>query len=392
VVNPGSSSLKLAVVAPDGKVLATETLDHVDGQVEERAITEVLERLPTVVAAAVRVVHGGANFTAPTLVDEKVIEALAGLSDLAPLHNPPAVAALRALVATRPDLPVVVCFDTAFHATLSPAASTYAVPIHWRTGWGIRRFGFHGLSHAYAARRAGQLLGRPLGDLALVTCHLGAGASLAAVDGGSSVDTTMGFTPMDGLVMATRSGSVDPGALLWVMRHHGFTAAGLEAILDRHSGLAGLSGEPSGDLRAVLAAAARPPAAGEKAAARGMGVGMDSGIDNGIGSGLDPERARLAVGVYLHRLRAGIAAMVAALGRLDAVVFTGGVGEASPAVRSGAITGLGFLGVAIDEARNEACRGDDDLSAPDARAATLVVVAREDLQIALEVRELLGQR
>jgi len=135
VVHPGSSSLKLAVVAPDGKVLPTETLDHVDGQVEERAITGVLERLPAVSAAGVRVVHGGTNFTAPTLVDEKVIEALAGLSDLAPLHNPPAVAALRALVATRPDLPLVVCFDTAFHATLSPAASTYAVPIHWRTGW-----------------------------------------------------------------------------------------------------------------------------------------------------------------------------------------------------------------------------------------------------------------
>jgi len=369
VVNPGSSSLKITVVGPDDRVLASETLGHTEGRVEESAIAEVLDRLNGVGAAGVRVVHGGERFSAPTLVDESVTDALEDLSDLAPLHNPPAVSALRALRAARTELAVVACFDTAFHAGLPQAAATYALPYRWRTDWGIRRFGFHGLSHAYASRRAAQLLERPLAELALVTCHLGAGASLAAVDGGRSIDTTMGFTPMDGLVMATRSGAVDPGALLWVMGRHAISAASLERTLDRESGLAGLSGQPDGDLRAILAAAS-----GEE----------------GPAEGLDPERAHLAVDVYLHRLRAGIASMVAALGRLDAVVFTGGVGEASPVVRSRTVNGLGFLGLGLDEEANAASRGDADISAPRAAARTLVVVAREDLQIALEVRRVLG--
>jgi len=369
IVNPGSSSLKLTVVDPDDRVLASETLGHVKGQVEEHAIAEVLDRLPATSAAGIRVVHGGAVFQRPVRVDEKVIDALGAMADLAPLHNPPAVSAMRALRTARPDIPVVACFDTAFHAGIPPAAATYAVPYHWLTDWGIRRFGFHGLSHAYAARRAAQLLDRPAAELALVTCHLGAGASLAAVQGGRSIDTTMGYTPMEGLVMATRSGTVDPGALLWVMRHHGISVAVLERTLDRESGIAGLSGEPHGDLRAVLAAASGEP---------------DQVMD------VDPDRARLAVDVYLHRLRGGIAAMVAALGRLDAVVFTGGVGEASSIVRSRAVAGLGFLGLAVDEAADVASDGDWDVSASGAAAKTLVVKAREDLQIALEVRRVLA--
>lgn len=370
VVNPGSSSLKLSVVGPDDRVLASETLGHVEGQVEERAITRVLDRFPEPFAAGVRVVHGGALFQRPVRVDGALIDALAGMADLAPLHNPPAVSAMRALRTARPDIPVVACFDTAFHAHLPPAAATYPVPYHWLTDWGIRRFGFHGLSHAYAARRAAQLLDMPAAQLALVTCHLGAGASLAAVQGGRSIDTTMGYTPMEGLMMATRSGTVDPGALLWVMRHHGISVAALERTLDRESGIAGLSGEPHGDLRAVLAAAQGEPAQGSL----------------GPPGLLDPDRARLAVDVYLHRLRGGIAAMVAALGRLDAVVFTGGVGEASSVVRSRAVAGLGFLGLAVDEDVNVASQGDGDVSASGAAAKTLVVLAREDLQIALEVR------
>jgi len=369
IVNPGSSSLKLTVVDPDDRVLASETLGHVEGQVEEHAIAEVLDRLPATSAAGIRVVHGGAVFQRPVRVDEKVIDALGAMADLAPLHNPPAVSAMRALRKARPDMPVVACFDTAFHAGIPPAAATYAVPYHWLTDWGIRRFGFHGLSHAYAARRAAQLLDRPAAELALVTCHLGAGASLAAVQGGRSIDTTMGYTPMEGLVMATRSGTVDPGVLLWVMRHHGISVAVLERTLDRESGIAGLSGEPHGDLRAVLAAAGGEP---------------DQVMD------IDPDRARLAVDVYLHRLRGGIAAMVAALGRLDAVVFTGGVGEASSTVRSRAVAGLGFLGLAVDEAADVASDGDGDVSAPGAAAKTLVVKAREDLQIVLEVRRVLA--
>jgi len=341
VVNPGSSSLKLVVVGADDQVLVSETLGHRDGQVDVDAIDHLLDRLPEVAAAGVRVVHGGDRFRSPTVVDAAVLEALSEVSDLAPLHNPPALSALRSLASARPDLPLVACFDTAFHAGLPTAAATYALPYRWRTEWGIRRYGFHGLSHAYATRRAARLLRRPVAELALVTCHLGAGASLAAVDGGRSVDTTMGYTPMDGLVMATRSGSVDPGALLWVMRRHGVSPAELETTLDRRSGLAGLSGEPAGDLRAVLVSAEGVAAgAGFRSASRPSGTGGEE-----PGAGLDPDRARLAVDVYLHRLRAGIAAMVAALGRLDAVVFTGGVGEASPVVRSRTIGGLGFLGL-----------------------------------------------
>ncbi len=394
VVNPGSSSLKLDVVGGDDEVLASQVLGHVDGKIEDRAIAELLGGLPEVAAAGVRVVHGGARFRSPTRVDGAVLDALAGVSDLAPLHNPPALSALRALASARPDLPLVACFDTAFHAGLPPAAATYALPYAWLADWGVRRFGFHGLSHASAARRAGQLLGRPLSELALVTCHLGAGASLAAVDGGRSVDTTMGFTPMDGLVMATRSGSVDPGALLWAMRRHRLSPSELEAILDRGSGLAGLSGEPTGDLRAILDAAGGSDVevgvGGDGGAADGRGGGGGGSGGPERGTGLDPARAGLAVDVYLHRLRAGIAAMVAALGRLDAVVFTGGVGEASPVVRSRTVGGLGFLGLALDEEANRAVRGDADLTAPGSVAATLVVVAREDLEIAREVRGVLG--
>ena len=249
--------------------------------------------------------------------------------------------------AARPGLPEVACFDTAFHAGLPAAASTYALPAAWRERWPLRRYGFHGLSHAWAARRAGP--GR------VVTCHLGAGASLAAVRDGRCVDTTMGFTPLEGLVMATRSGSVDPGLLLWLLEHTGMTERELAEALEHESGLKGLAG--TGDMREVLAAAAR----GESA-------------------------ATLALDVYLHRLRAGIAEMVAALGGLDALVFTGGVGERAPEVRAGAAEGLGFLGVAVDAERNAA--GAEEIGAGGARV--LVVEAREDLEIARGVRAALG--
>ena len=218
-------------------------------------------------------------------------------------------------------MPAVACFDTTFHATLPPAAATYAVPRGWRDEWGLRRYGFHGLSHAYASRRAAELLDLPLGDLRTVVCHLGAGASLCAVQGGRSVDTTMGFTPLDGLVMATRAGSIDPGAVLWLVEHGGLSPAEVAHALEHESGLLGLAG--SGDMRDVL----------ERA-----------------GAG-DPE-AILARDVYLHHLRAGIAAMAAALGGLDVLVFTGGVGERAPFVRAAAAEGLGFLGVAVEPDAN----------------------------------------
>jgi acetate kinase len=287
------------------------------------------------------------------------MERLASIGSLAPLHNPPALAALEAVRNATPGRPSIACFDTAFHATLPDRAAVYAVPWRWTEEWGIRRFGFHGLNHAYVARRVPEILGRNGSELRIVSCHLGAGASLCAIAGGRSVDTTMGFTPLEGLVMATRSGSVDPGALLWVLREKGIGADDVERVLDHESGLLGLSGVAPG-MREVIAAAER----GDR-------------------------RAALAVEVYLYRLRAGIAAMAAAMEGVDAVAFTAGVGEASAGVRLDACHGLAYLGMAIDETANDHVTDEDiDVSAHGASVRTVVVHAREDLTIAAEVRRL----
>ena len=323
----------------------------------EAALSAFLDEAPSPDAAGHRVVHGGEEFTEPVLVDGAVERRLDDLEDLAPLHNPPALMMIRALRRLRPRLPSVCCFDTAFHGTLPPAAATYALPAAWRERWPLRRFGFHGLSHAYASRRAGEILGRPTSELRIVTAHLGAGASLAAVAGGGSVDTTMGFTPLEGLVMATRAGSVDPGLLLWVQRHGDLDPVAVESALERESGLLGLS-RRSGDMRELIAAAAD-----------------------------GDQRCAAAIEVYLHRLRAGIAAMAAAMDGVDALVFTGGVGEGSALVRRSACAGLGFLGLAIDVEANETAEGQDaDISPASAGARVLVVRAREDLEIAAQVR------
>jgi acetate kinase len=269
------------------------------------------------------------------------------------------MAALAAVQAVLPDVPAVACFDTAFHAGMPAAATTYAIPPEWRKRWALRKYGFHGLSHAYASRRAAEMLGRPVDELRIVTCHLGAGASLAAIRGGRSVDTTMGFTPLDGLVMATRSGSIDPGLVLWLEEHVGMPPAELASTLEHRSGLLGLAG--TADMRAILAA----EAAGGEAATLGLGV-------------------------YLHRLRASIAAMVAAMGGLDVLVFTGGVGENAPAIRERVAADLAYLGVAVDVAANAAASGDADVGAAGAPVRTLVIRAREDLEIVREVRAVLG--
>jgi acetate kinase len=361
VVNAGSSSLKLRLLGPDDTVEAAHDVERWAGDADPSALEPFGDALRAAEAVGHRVVHGGAKFREATLLDEDVIGRIEALTPLAPLHQPRAVAAIRAVrAAARPDVPAVACFDTAFHASLPPAAATYALPEEWRRRWGLRRFGFHGLSHRYAAGRAAELVGLPPGDMRMVTCHLGAGASLCAVLGGRSVDTTMGFTPLEGLVMNTRSGSVDPGLVLWLLTEAGMDAAEVTRALEQSSGLAGLTGT-SGDLREVLAAA---------------GAGDD--------------RARLGLDVYVHRLRREIAAMVAAMGGLDVLVFTGGVGEHLPAVRSAAAEGLDFLGVAVDGERNATTTGDGEITAPTASARTVVVTAREDLEIAREVRALLG--
>jgi acetate kinase len=355
-VNAGSSSLKLRILdGADAVEIKRESGAVGDEAALRGELVAILDETGAD-AAGHRVVHGGAEFDGPTVVDPGVEADLERLADLAPLHNPPALAAMRALAELAPGLPTVACFDTAFHATIPAAAATYAVPAAWRDRWPLRRYGFHGLSHAYASRRAAELLGQPATELRLVTAHLGAGASLAAVADGRSVETTMGFTPLEGLVMATRSGTVDPGLLLWVQRHGEIDAAAMERELDRESGLLALSGR-SGDMREVLA-------------------GLDAG----------DERCQLAFDAYVHRLAAGIAAMAAAMGGLDALVFTGGVGENSPRVREAAASAVAFLGVALDPGANADPRGDALLSPAGATVATLVVAAREDVEIARQVR------
>jgi acetate kinase len=361
VVNAGSSSLKLRVLGPADEVTASLDIDAWDGRADRADLGQFLHAQTGLDAAGHRVVHGGSRFTRATVVDDAVVGGIADLADLAPLHQPRAVAGIEAVRAALPGLPNVACFDTAFHAGLPAAAASYALPAAWIERFGLRRYGFHGLSHQYASGRCAQLLGRP--GLRVVTCHLGAGSSLAAVHDGASVDTTMGFTPLEGLVMATRSGSVDPGLLMWLLRDGGLSLDEVSSGLEHAAGLAGLAALPggSGDMRDVRAAA-------------------DAGSAT----------ARLAIGVHAHRLRREIAAMAAAMNGLDALVFTGGIGEYQPQVRAEAAAGLGFLGVAIDEARNAAAIPDADISASSAAVRTLVIAAREDVEIARQVRTALG--
>jgi acetate kinase len=357
VVNVGSSSLKLRLLDDADALVASVDLPAEGGRVDDDALRGTLRGLDRPDAVGHRVVHGGVRFAGPVVVDDAVLRELEELAALAPLHQPPAVELLRAVGHLLPGVPSVACFDTAFHATLPPAAATYPVPAAWRHGMGVRRYGFHGLSHAWAARRAAAMVGRDMGELRTVTAHLGAGASLAAVARGVSVDTTMGFTPLDGLVMATRSGALDPGLVAWLSTHGGLGAPEVEEALYHRSGLQALAG--TDDMRAIT----------ERAAG--------------------DEGARLALDVYLHRLRGSIAAMAAAMSGLDVLVFTGGVGEHSSVVRQRAGDDLGFLGVAVDPAANRAATGDADITGSASPVQTLVVTAREDLEIARQVRSLL---
>ena len=358
VVNAGSSSLKLSVLEGERQTKAT-TLHVEDERLDTAEIRGFLGEAGVVDAVGHRIVHGGTEFTGPTLVDPDVRRKLEALTDLAPLHLPKSLAALDAVSALFPGVPSVACFDTAFHSAIPEAAATYALPAEWRRRWPLRRFGFHGLSHAYIARRAPEMLGHPPADLRIVSCHLGAGASVTAIAGGRSVDTTMGFTPLEGLVMASRSGSVDPGLVLWLEEHAGMPPAELADTLEHRSGLLGLAG--SADMGVVL----RREAAGDRAAA-------------------------LGVDVYVHRLRAAIASMASAMGGLDVLVFTGGVGENAAPIRERAVDKLGFLGVTVDRRLNRSADGDSDIGSPGASVRALVIRAREDLQIASEVRGLLS--
>jgi acetate kinase len=360
IVNAGSQSVKLRVIDDADKVAAAVDL----GPPDERLAGDLaafVSSVGTVDTVGHRVVHGGPHLTATVRIDDEVRSVLESVSELAPLHNRPALAAIDAVTRQLPDAPSFACFDTAFHAGLPGEASAYAIPSEWVTRWGIRRYGFHGLSCAWATRRAAALLDRTVGDLRLVVCHLGGGASVTAIGGGRSLDTTMGFTPLEGLVMATRSGDLDPGALLWAL-NHGLSPTDADDALEHHSGLLGLSGGYSSDVRKLLARRAQG----------------------------DPD-VELALGVYIHRLCAKIAAAMAATRGADALVFTAGVGENAPAIRSETCAALLWLGVQIDEVANHRVIGvDGDISAPEAGVRALVVHAREDLQIASECRRMLS--
>jgi acetate kinase len=358
VVNAGSSSLKLSLLGPADEALGDRELTVTGPEVDQALLAPALDALEEADAVGHRIVHGGERFSAAVRVDRSVEAELRQLVELAPLHQARSLAALDAVSRALPRLPAVACFDTAFHTTLPPEATTYALPSVWRERWPLRRFGFHGLSHAYVARRAGELVGGKRGDLRLVSAHLGAGASLCAISAGRSIDTTMGFTPLEGLVMATRSGSLDPGMLLWLADGR-LPVSVLADGLEHEAGLLGLAG--SADMREVLGSAER----GE-------------------------QRAVLALDVYAHRLRGGIAAMAAALGGIDVLAFTGGVGQNAPAVRELAVDRLEFLGLELDQGRNRAVTGDADVTADGASARVLVVEAREDLEIARQTRALLA--
>ena len=337
-VNAGSSSLKVAEV--------------VDGVVDA-SYDELPAAAPAVDAVGHRIVHGGTEFVGPIVIDDEVEGRLRELTDLAPLHQPKSLSALDAARRLLPDVPHVACFDTAFHATMPAAAYTYALPKQWREQWPIRRFGFHGLSHSWSAHRTRQLLPQAR---RVVICHLGAGGSVTAVLDGRSVDTTMGFTPLDGLVMATRCGSLDPGLVTWLEEHAELSASEVTDALEHRSGLLGLSG--SADMAEVLTRS-------------------------------DPE-ARLAIEVYLHRLASAIGAMTASLSGIDALVFTGGVGERSAEIRQRCCERLGHLGIELDPTLNSGARPDCSVAKVGSTGQILVIAAHEELEIARLVAACLG--
>lgn len=369
VLNPGSSSLKASVLEPPGREpLATAALDwgadatRAPGGVS--AARTVLETLgdagiasASIEAVGYRVVHGGTRFSGPTRIDDAVIAAIDELAPFAPLHNRIAAQTIRAGRDLLPGVTHVAAFDTAFHATLAPAGYRYPVPDAWFRDWGYRRFGFHGLSVAWSVGRAAELLGRPIGDLRLVVAHLGNGCSVTAVEGGRSVDTSMGMTPLEGLMMGTRAGSIDAGVILDLLRRDRLTVPALADVLDHGSGLLGVSGR-SADVRDLLVA----EAAGDQPAA-------------------------LALELFVRRAAAGIAASASCLPVLDAVVFTGGIGEHSGPIQNRIVDRLAVLGVR--EIAGNDIRADALLSESDDRPAVLRVAAREDVVIADAVRILL---
>ncbi|MCA1780958.1 MAG: acetate kinase [Intrasporangiaceae bacterium] len=370
VVNSGSSSLKYQLIDPrTGENRAKGTIERIGEPGSDvadhaaalhRALEQMGDRLDPAALLAVghRVVHGGSRFSAATVIDEDVCAAIADLAPLAPLHNPANLLGIEATAALFPDVPQVAVFDTAFHHSLPAEAYTYAVPREWRESYGVRRYGFHGTSLSYVARRAARLLGKDLAETDLVVLHLGNGCSACAVRGGESVETSMGLSPLEGLVMGTRSGDVDPSLGAYLHRIADLDAPGYDRALNKESGMLALAGVS--DLRLV-----------EERAATG------------------DEDATLALDVMVHRLVKYVGAYAAVLGRVDALVLTGGIGEHSDVVRGRLAKRLSLLGIELDEEANESGSGERAVTTAQSRTAMLVIPTNEELEIATQTAELI---
>ncbi|MEU3961001.1 acetate kinase [Streptomyces buecherae] len=373
VLNSGSSSVKYQLLdMTDGGRLAAGIVERVgEGEVPDH--TAALDRVsgelsaqglgldsPALAAVGHRVVHGGTRFTEPTLITDDVLAEIEKLVPLAPLHNPANVTGIKVARTLRPDLPQVAVFDTAFHATMPEYAARYAIDVDTADRYGVRRYGFHGTSHAYVSRAVADLLGEDVADLNTIVLHLGNGASASAVAGGVCVETSMGLTPLEGLVMGTRSGDLDPAAIFHLARVGGMSVDEIDALLNKHSGLIGLCGD--NDMREI---------------GRRMGEG--------------DRDAQLAFDVYVHRLRKYVGAYTAVLGRVDALAFTAGVGENSAAVREATLRGLGGLGIEVDTVRN-ALRGSGGrlISTERSAVAVAVIPTDEELEIATQTYRLVS--
>jgi acetate kinase len=399
VLNSGSSSLKyqlidsdteevlakglaerIGVVGGGGKIKHESSCGKTEVDVEmadhDQAMEHVFELLTDPECGAVasvdeisavghRVVHGGEKFVQPTLVDDAVLAEIDKLSQLAPLHNPPNLKGIRACIRKMPNVPQVAVFDTAFHATIPDYAYTYALPYKYYTDYGVRRYGFHGTSHKYVTGQAQKMLGGIGLDTTatrIITCHLGNGCSMAAVVGGKVIDTSMGMTPAEGLVMGTRGGDIDPAILVYLAKELHANADEIDDIINKKSGLLGVTGVSS-DMRDV-----------EQAASEGNA------------------RAKLALEIFCYRIKKYIGAYAAAMGGLDAIVFTGGIGENSPEVRQRVCKGLDFLGLVLDEEKNDTLKGPADISKPGGSARILLVPTNEERMIARETAEVVERR
>lgn len=370
VLNGGSSSLKYQLVEPmSGEVRSKGLIERIGKDPADylAALHAVREQLPprTVAAVGHRVVHGGARFRAPTLITDEVLGTIESLIPLAPLHNPVNAAIIVAARKALPAVPHVAVFDTAFFADLPEVATAYAIDREVARANGIRRYGFHGISHEYVSRAAADLIARPYGEVNQIVLHLGNGASASAVEGGRPVDTSMGLTPLEGLMMGSRGGDIDPGALIHLMRTAGYDADALDDLLSRRSGMVGLTGR--GDLRDVHAAAA----------------GADATISAAT--------AELALQLYARRITKYVGAYAALLGRVDVITFTAGVGENDPDIRERALASLGIFGVMLDAQRNAADRRDARIiSADGSRVTVAVIPTNEELAIARATSALAG--